>query len=84
MNLNDLNLKFCDYEIFMDAFASFRTRQLQANRVSFLDLSNFKENSMEAEEGGSTIVGRPSKQTFLEDLHVVSCKIARGGNSRVV
>ena len=52
----------------MDAFASFRTRQLQANRASFLDLPN---------GGGSDDVSNVDNgsvaQNFLEDLHVVSC-----------
>ena len=70
MNLNDLNLTLCDYELEMDAFASFRTRQLQANRSAFMDLSICDDlrETMETQ-------GESSRQSFLEDLHVVSMKM---------
>ncbi len=55
----------------MDAFASFRTRQLQASRLSFMDLSGSKENNLEFE--GTNFSGyRSVTHSFLEDLHVVS------------
>ena len=66
MNLDDLNLKLCDYELVMDAFAGFRTRQLQTNRTLFLELSGGKESCDEAPVEGAT------HHRFLEDLHVVS------------
>ena len=71
MNLDDFNLKLCDYEDYMDAFASFRARQLQASRQSFMDLTSSMESSLELEENscsGSRSITHP----FLEDLHVVS------------
>ena len=55
----------------MDAFASFRTRQLQASRLSFLDLSNSKENDLEIESSSQSGY-RSVTNSFLEDLHVVS------------
>lgn len=65
VHLDDLNLKLCDYELVMDAFAAFRTRQLQTNRTSFLELSGGKD---EAAVGTAT-------HRFLEDLHVVSLRL---------
>jgi hypothetical protein len=47
----------------MDAFAAFRTRQLQTNRTSFLELSGSKEACDEC-----------VSQKFLDDLHLVSLK----------
>ena len=54
----------------MDAFSSFRTRQLQTNRTSFLDLSSFKDNRSEFDDTDGYSDGSPA-QSFLEDLHVV-------------
>lgn len=60
----------------MDAFASFRTRQLQAGRLSFMDLSNSnsKVHNMELEDI-SCPGDKPVSQSFLEDLHIVSPSI---------
>lgn len=69
MNFNDLNLTLCDYELEMDAFASFRTRQLQANRSSFIDLSSC--NELRADTETQSAEDKPSRQSFLDDLHVV-------------
>ena len=69
MNLNDLNLALCDYELEMDAFAAFRTRQLQANRSSFMDLSSCNELKKDFDPQNEE--DRPNRQSFLDDLHVV-------------
>ncbi len=68
VNLNDLNLRLCDYELDMDAFASFRTRQLQASRVLFTDLTCLHREGVVSETNGIENTRVPS---FLEDLHVV-------------
>lgn len=51
----------CNYELEMDAFASFRTRQLQTPRMLFMDPHptnhDFKDQA--------------DTHSFLEDLHVV-------------
>lgn len=54
----------------MDAFSSFRTRQLQTNRTSFLDLSSFKDSHSEFDDTDGCSDGSAA-QSFLEDLHVV-------------
>lgn len=55
----------------MDAFASFRTRQLQASRLSFLDLSSSKGIDFEMDESNHPDY-KSVANSFLEDLHVVS------------
>lgn len=54
----------------MDAFASFRTRQLQANRSSFIDLSSCNESR--GDTAFQSEMDKPTRQSFLEDLHDVS------------
>ena len=68
VNINDLNFKLCDYELEIEAFASFRTRQLQAPRTLFTDFSTSYGNDVDFEEFKGD---RASTQSFLEDLHVV-------------
>lgn len=70
VNLDDLNLRLCDYELVMDAFAAFRTRQLQTSCNSFLELASSGASSSDLDEVGE---GSASHR-FLEDLHVVRCQ----------
>ena len=58
----------------MDAFASFRSRQLAAPRILFMDPNHIHGNQLDAAEleGGDAYDPNLTKaQIFLDDLHVV-------------
>ncbi len=73
VDLNDLNLNLCNYELEMDAFTAFRSHQLSAPRMLFMDhyrqLSGQTED--DSDDGSKSSAGK--SQIFLEDLHMVSC-----------
>ena len=73
MNLNDLNLNLSNYELEMDAFASFRSRQLSAPRMLFMD--HYRQPSSQSDDYAeeSSKSSSVKSQVFLEDLHMVSC-----------
>jgi len=71
VDLNDLNLNLCNYELEMDAFAAFRSRQLLAPRMLFNEHYRQRSNQLEESMDDST-KSNVVKSQFLEDLHMVS------------
>ena len=63
-----------DYEVEMDAFVAYRSRQLQAPRLLILDptRSQVLSDSEACESGDDVIEGEGVRTGFLEDLHLVS------------
>ena len=61
-----LNMCLVDYEISTEAFAAFRTRQLQATRALLMDASPPHPAPLERGERETRSTG------FLEDLYLVS------------
>lgn len=70
--MNNLNLKLCDYELEMEAFAAFRSRQLAAPRMVFMDHSHLHGNQLDVIKPDESDNSELTKaQVFLDDLHVV-------------
>ncbi len=69
VSLDFLNLQLADYEVTMDAFVAYRSRQLQAPRLLILDPTH-PQGVMESEgcDSGDDREG----EGYLEDLHLVS------------
>ena len=64
-----------DYEVEMDAFVAYRSRQLQAPRLLILDPTHSQvvSDSEGGESGDDVMEGEPLRTDYLEDLHLVSC-----------
>ena len=65
----------------MDAFSSFRSRQLAAPRMLFMDHNSATGNHLDADSmEDSSDSNLTRSQTFLEDLHVVGLIIKKKKN----
>ena len=68
MSLDSLNLDLATYELKMEAFEGYRSRQLQASRAMIADLSS--TSSVSGLRGDVSVMGTDGKG--LDDLLLVS------------